>query len=559
MRLSSPLLNVLERQSNQALALGVVFVLALLILAPGIGEITSATGKDEYHLGLRAPLAMMEQDRWLIPWLDGAPRLQKPPLLYWMGRAAYELFGPSLAAGRAVAILFSAILVIATALIARELTGNRRYALFSALILFSLLGFAVEGRRLMLDLPCATFSALSFYFFLRWRTRPRIMPMVWAALFFAAGFLTKGPIVLLLMGTGLVALLTTDEQFRRQLWGGKTHLLLFTLLAAALSASWFLHVAQVYPEHLAATMQQEAAARKFFDFHPTPITALIIISFPWVAILFRYLVFPRRMQSVLPGLGKHIPFLVIWLLLTVVPFFFFKSFVRYMAGSIVPIALLCGTLIDVKSLEGIRWPARGGMLLAAVIVALFCGFALWFGTATAAPLVTLAALAVFIAVWWRVSNLEQMVITAALLWMLFFGYLYPSLGVNAIPAHVIEYARQREPIMFGNPQPAMLPIVLTKSIKRPKPMQREDLQMTAGREPLIFLEQGYVPVFHRRMQEIGLEVRQVGAFKTLSSRKGWIKFARKGATFADWKEAIRTRSLAPIQSTIVMYTPVNNP
>jgi 4-amino-4-deoxy-L-arabinose transferase-like glycosyltransferase len=559
MKSSTPLLNFLERQTNQALALGMIFVLALLILAPGIGEITSATGKDEYHLGLRVPLAMMEQDRWLIPWLDGAPRLQKPPLLYWMGRASYELFGPSLAAGRAVAIFLSAILVVVTTLIAQQLTGNRRYALFSALILFSLLGLAVEGRRLMLDLPCATFSALSFYFFLRWRTRPRLTPMIWAALFFAAGFLTKGPVVVLLLGTGLLALAISDEQFRKQLWNGKTHLLVFILLAAALSASWYLYAAQVYPEYFAATMQQEAKSRKFFEFYPTPITALIIISFPWVVILFRYLVFPRRMQSVLPGLGKHIPFLVIWLLLTLVPFFFFKSFVRYMAGSIVPIALLCGTLIEMKTLEVIRWPARTGMLLAAVIVALFCGFALWFATATVAPLVTLAVLAVFIVVWWRVSSQEQMVITAALVWMLFFGYLYPSLGVNAIPAHVIEYAREREPIMFGNPQPAMLPIVLTKYIRRPKPMQREDLQMTAGRDPLIFLEQGYVPVFHRRMQEIDLEVRQVGTFQTLSSRKGWIKFARKDATFADWKEAVRSRSLAPIQTTIFMYTTVDNP
>jgi 4-amino-4-deoxy-L-arabinose transferase-like glycosyltransferase len=559
MKPSSPLLDFLERQSNQVLALGMIFVLALLILAPGIGELTAATGKDEYRLGLRVPLTMMEQDRWLIPWLDGAPRLQKPPLLYWLGRASYELFGPSLAAGRAVAIFLSAILVIATALIARELTGNRRYALFSALILFSLLAFAVEGRRLMLDLPCATFSALSFYFFLRWRNRPRVMPMLWAALFFAAGFLTKGPVVALLLGAGLVALAVSDEPFRKQLWSGKVHLLVFLLLAAALSASWYLYAAQVYPEHFAATMQEEAKSRKFFEFYPTPITALIIISFPWVFVLFRYLVFPRRVKSQLSGLAGHIPFLIIWLLITVVPFFFFKSFVRYMAGSIVPIALLCATLIEAQDLQGIRWPARAGMLLAAVIIVLFCGFSLWFGTATTAPLLTLAVLAVFMVVWWRVSSLEHMVVSATLLWLLLFGFVYPGLGVNAIPGHVIEYARDREPIMYGSSQPAMLPIALTKSIRRPRPMQREDLQTVEGRDLLIFLREKDIPSFQKRMQEFGLEMRQVGAFRTLSSRKGWIKFARKDATFEDWKEAIRTRSLAPIQSTIVMYTPVSKP
>ena len=64
-----------------------LFVLALAVLAPGIWEATGLTGKDEFFLGLRTPMEMIEGDHWLVPFLDGAPRIRKPPLLYWAAPA----------------------------------------------------------------------------------------------------------------------------------------------------------------------------------------------------------------------------------------------------------------------------------------------------------------------------------------------------------------------------------------------------------------------------------------------------------------------------------------
>ena len=90
---------ILPRPSLLALFL---FLLAIAVLVPGISEITGITGKDEYLLGLRTPLHMMEGGHGWIPWLDGEPRLKKPPLIYWLGKASYETFGISLFSGRII-------------------------------------------------------------------------------------------------------------------------------------------------------------------------------------------------------------------------------------------------------------------------------------------------------------------------------------------------------------------------------------------------------------------------------------------------------------------------
>ena len=60
------------------------FLLAFLVLGPGIGAATGFTGKDEFFLGLRTPMEMIDGNHWLVPFLDGAPRIRKPPLLYWL-------------------------------------------------------------------------------------------------------------------------------------------------------------------------------------------------------------------------------------------------------------------------------------------------------------------------------------------------------------------------------------------------------------------------------------------------------------------------------------------
>lgn len=79
----------------------VLAVAAVLILGPGIGSLSGPTEKDEYHRVYRTVLTMMENDQWLVPHLDGRPRLKKPPLVTWLTRLSFESFRVSLVSARA--------------------------------------------------------------------------------------------------------------------------------------------------------------------------------------------------------------------------------------------------------------------------------------------------------------------------------------------------------------------------------------------------------------------------------------------------------------------------
>ena len=77
-----------------------------------------------------------------------------------------------------------------------------------------------------------------------------------------------------------------------------------------------------------------------------------------------------------------------------------------------------------------------------------------------------------------------MVLTSAILWTAMFGVVFPTLGVNELPAQVINIIDQRRVFFFRDPQPAMLPIAKGRSMELVF-----DLRLVAqecGESPLIF-------------------------------------------------------------------------
>jgi 4-amino-4-deoxy-L-arabinose transferase-like glycosyltransferase len=62
----------------------------------GIGDLYSET-EGQYAAAARE---MIQSDHYLLPTNDSIPRLQKPPLLYWLIVASYKVFGINTAATR---------------------------------------------------------------------------------------------------------------------------------------------------------------------------------------------------------------------------------------------------------------------------------------------------------------------------------------------------------------------------------------------------------------------------------------------------------------------------
>ena len=77
-------------QNHRLVCLGSVFLVTVLLNAIGAEKVTSPTSKDEYHRVFRTALTMSEENVWLVPLLDGNPRIEKPPLVNWLTGLSFE-------------------------------------------------------------------------------------------------------------------------------------------------------------------------------------------------------------------------------------------------------------------------------------------------------------------------------------------------------------------------------------------------------------------------------------------------------------------------------------
>lgn len=200
---------------------------------------------------------MVQTGDWLVPHLWYLPHLDKPPMTYWLVAASLKFFGQNEWTVRLPVALAGISGVIAAFLIGRSL-GGRRVGVWSTLILQSSLLFFVMARFLTTDIFLAAFNAWAFYFFWEsWLCLTGPKPKTQSAKFFlwhlggwvfvALGFLTKGPIALMIPTVSFLALLV----FRRhQIVKARlfTGLICGFILFLAVAAPWFLIVFHKVPD-----------------------------------------------------------------------------------------------------------------------------------------------------------------------------------------------------------------------------------------------------------------------------------------------------------------------
>jgi 4-amino-4-deoxy-L-arabinose transferase-like glycosyltransferase len=131
--------------TRHALLVILIALAALLHVATiGSGDLYSQT-EGQYAGAARE---MVETHHWLLPTNDGVPRLQKPPLLYWLIIFSFKLFGVSAAAARlpvGLAVVVSVALIFA---IGEKLTDYWR-GFVAGLIYLSFCGTFLLARIVM--------------------------------------------------------------------------------------------------------------------------------------------------------------------------------------------------------------------------------------------------------------------------------------------------------------------------------------------------------------------------------------------------------------------------
>jgi 4-amino-4-deoxy-L-arabinose transferase-like glycosyltransferase len=134
-------------------------LLALLITLTAILHIGTAAWGDLYgetdgqYAG--AAREMLEHHDWMLPTNDGIPRLQKPPLVYWLILVCYKTLGVNEAAARLPMAAAAIASVALTFLIAERLFDHWR-GFLAGLIHLTFAGTFLLGRIIM---PEPVFSA----------------------------------------------------------------------------------------------------------------------------------------------------------------------------------------------------------------------------------------------------------------------------------------------------------------------------------------------------------------------------------------------------------------
>ena len=193
--------------------IGSRLLLAVLVLFPFLALGTAPLFDLDEGAFTASTTEMFLRGDFLSSHLLGEPRYDKPILIYWLQAASVSLLGSSEFTWRLPSALASSLWILAThGFVAR--VRDQRTGLAAALIVATAVGLTIITRAATADALLNLFVAIAGYaswLWLRERER-RWLYAAWLAM--ALGFLTKGPIALLLPGGALLLWCATRRDWR---------------------------------------------------------------------------------------------------------------------------------------------------------------------------------------------------------------------------------------------------------------------------------------------------------------------------------------------------------
>lgn len=329
---------------SKSLAVEIIF-LVFLAAATYIGTCAKPALFDEADAtNAEVGYQMVRTGDWITPVSNYVPRLNKPPMTYWVIAISYEFLGISDFSAR-LPFALAAIGVIIVTFLLGNLFGSRYAGLYSGIVLSTSLGFFLFTRTISGDILFIFFLSLGFYCFIRLYLRDIILRQAlggnltarhardvgrsvgwmigfWACL--ALAVMSKGLIGLVfpVLTIGGFLLILRDWSFLK-----KTDWLLGLAIFFAIAAPWHVIVGTRNPGFFYEYFINEHVLRFLNmhypkDFQSLPLWKFWLIQlvglFPWVVFLPRarcYLPKNRGRMSVDEQLLMFLGFWAISLLL----------------------------------------------------------------------------------------------------------------------------------------------------------------------------------------------------------------------------------------------------
>jgi 4-amino-4-deoxy-L-arabinose transferase-like glycosyltransferase len=458
-------------------SLAPLLVLAGLTFFVGLGA-PAITDSDEAFYA-EAAREMVESGDWLTPAFNYEPRFQKPILYYWLTAATFMVTGPGPAAARLWSALAGVALVFVTAGLARRWYDDDTALLAGAIVATSF-GYVALGRMALPDLPLALFITATIAATLVAVGDRVPRPRQWllgAALAAALGFLTKGPLALVIPALVVAPIVAIERRASRLRFADLlAAALLFVAIAAPwYAAMWWRHGTDYLTGFFLGDNLERFATDRFNEPRPWWYYVPVVVGgmVPWAPFLLLGLGTTGRMATGRGGAGSLETRLALWV---VIPLVLLSISVgkqpRYVLPLLPPLALLVahGIVERTRARRGIdgglyrQAPDRllqAGGVLAGLVLALtgglvwraqplFAGVPAWH-TVTAAAITVFGGLAVILTAltrWWRHGPWVLAWAAAAAMPALMIGALGggPDETVRQVARAVATARRAGEPV-----------------------------------------------------------------------------------------------------------------
>ncbi|TDQ18265.1 4-amino-4-deoxy-L-arabinose transferase-like glycosyltransferase [Algoriphagus boseongensis] len=229
---------------------------------------------------------MVQTGEWLHPQLMGIYHYHKPPMTYWITAVSYQLFGINSFAARfflQIAVLLQILLIYQ---LGKMVFEDKSKAFKSALLYASFPVVIIGSRALTTDTYLATFLLAAIYFWFRYSKTGRKSDNLLFYLFLGLGFLTKGPVILLVPVSLWAYRVFTTRKFQVD-----SNTLFGILVFLVIGLSWFLMLFREDSRFFDYFVLRQTVERFSSDvFHRTKpfwyyIPILLLAAFPWFLIL----------------------------------------------------------------------------------------------------------------------------------------------------------------------------------------------------------------------------------------------------------------------------------
>jgi len=445
----------------------VVLAVAGVAFFAGLDRAAISDADEAFYA--EAAREMIESGDYLTPRYNYENRFQKPVLFYWAVAAAYAVAGVGAAAAR-ISSALSGIGIAAIAWYLGRRWFGERTGLIAGLIVSTSFGCVAMARLSLPDLPLAFFITASIAAGCAALFEPgpvRSRPMLLAAMAAGLGFLTKGPIGLIVPLVVLIPILLLERRDALRL--GPTLLALFVFATIALP--WYGAMTAVhgtaYLHSFFLTDNLERFATTRFNYpRPAWFYVPIILGglLPWTAFA------PLWIPGIV-GFIRHRAApsrATLWLLLwAVFPLLLFSVSVgkqpRYVLPILPPVAVLLAAALDERLASAGR-PAGGRRLLvgcgiAAGVVVIAAGIVLLMVPAAALGLddralraagiaTSIAGVLAVLAAMWRASWIPAAVALAGLVQMLSLQFgLFSTPGTDVVERVALELRTRLRPDM----------------------------------------------------------------------------------------------------------------